>query len=312
MTCGIYAIVCTGSWRSYVGQTVNLETRFQDHIQLLRRQKHDNTSLQIDFDIYGEDSFNYEVIEKNDEIKLGEREIYWIEFGENLYNKTSKSRQIFLTEKEKERFWSWVEIKTLDECWNWFGAADKDGYGRLGFRRDGKKRMFRANRVAYYIINPNDDINLIVRHRCNNPKCCNPNHLCIGSSKENALDKRDNEKNYKLNWEIVKDLRNKFIENPNILPKDINFWFFNTYKIKIPNGHIISICLNQKWFDKQYVPPNRNLRYYLTDTDKALIDTYIKNGIPPVEIYNKLNQEHNIPTTSSNVCRYIRNIKIGE
>lgn len=310
MTCGIYAIVCTKTWRSYVGQSVTLESRFKWHLQELRRKIHNNIGLQKDFNIFGEVSFFYEIIEYCDELKLGDREAFWISNNDNLYNKTNPSRDIKLTSEEIKRFWNWVKIGGTDDCWEWFGASDKDGYGRLGFRRNGKKRMFRANRIAYFINNPQDDINLIIRHKCNNSKCCNPDHLCIGSNSQNALDKLDNKNNhYKLNWDIVNDLRNKFKENPYIKQQDLATWLYNEYKINIPASYLIKVCKNENWIDKNYYPPIRTIRYSPTDYDKEIILNYLNSGLPVQQILKKINVEHNIPISKTNIHRIIKKIK---
>lgn len=67
-------------------------------------------------------------------------------------------------------------------CWPWRGARDKDGYGRLG-------RGLRAHRFAFertYGPIPNG---LQVCHRCDNPPCCNPAHLFLGTIADNMRDK---------------------------------------------------------------------------------------------------------------------------
>lgn len=68
-------------------------------------------------------------------------------------------------------------------CWEWAGAREKDGYGTLEW--NGKKR--KAHRLAYeYFIGPVD--NLLVCHHCDNPPCINPQHLFLGTHKDNHLD----------------------------------------------------------------------------------------------------------------------------
>ena len=311
MTCGIYAIVCDKTWRSYVGQTVNLETRYHDHCQKLRRKAHENSELQRDFDFYGESAFHYEILEYlEDEHLAGQREAYWIDFGENLYNKTNPNIKIELTEEEKIRFWKWVDIKGEDECWNWFGAKDDDGYGKIGFKRNTKKRVFRSNRVSYFISNPESDIHLVVRHTCNNPSCCNPNHLITGTfsqNKKDILDKEDH--HYKLNWDLVNKIRVKFVENPNIKPLDLNKWAKENFDIELPRGYLVNVCMNENWIDFKYSPPNRTLKYYVTQSDRDLIKRYMNDGLTNTQIYKKVNYEHKIPISETSMNRTIQNIK---
>lgn len=84
-----------------------------------------------------------------------------------------------------ERFWEKVDIRGVDECWEWTHKRHESGYGI--FWLDGKNR--RANRVALILSGsiPEDD-SLMALHSCDNPPCCNPNHLRWGSAKDNTQD----------------------------------------------------------------------------------------------------------------------------
>lgn len=69
-------------------------------------------------------------------------------------------------------------------CWEW-QASLIDGYG--GFWYKGK--TFRSNRFAYLMFNGELEKGKDVLHSCNNRKCCNPNHLRLGTNQENVNDK---------------------------------------------------------------------------------------------------------------------------
>lgn len=86
------------------------------------------------------------------------------------------------------------------ECIEWTGAADKDGYGTVKLKG---RRVFKAHRLSYTLnIGPVPD-GLMVCHRCDNTKCVNPDHLFLGTAKDNKTDcvsKRRHVKGSELYW----------------------------------------------------------------------------------------------------------------
>ena len=84
---------------------------------------------------------------------------------------------IEFSEKDLKRFWSKVEKGGPEECWLWNKTLDKQGCGRILWQ----DRAYAAHRVAYMILR-GDPGNKTVLHTCDNPSCCNPNHLYLGGS----------------------------------------------------------------------------------------------------------------------------------
>ena len=78
-----------------------------------------------------------------------------------------------------------VNKKEEDECWNWTGVFDTDGYGEFMFN----KIHWRAHRASYFINKGSIPKGMVVMHSCDNTKCCNPRHLSIGTNLDNTLDK---------------------------------------------------------------------------------------------------------------------------
>lgn len=90
----------------------------------------------------------------------------------------------------------------LGKCWPWVAGRDKDGYGKMFFDR----RHMRTHRVSFIIANGSIDATLVVMHSCDNPPCCNPAHLSLGTIADNDRDRDNKEKtgNAKLSHDEVR------------------------------------------------------------------------------------------------------------
>jgi len=80
-------------------------------------------------------------------------------------------------------FWDYMD-RTESSCWEWKGYRNKDNYGQ--FQLKGKIRYTHC--VAYELAKGAIPEGMEVCHTCDNPPCCNPDHLWLGTHHDNMLD----------------------------------------------------------------------------------------------------------------------------
>lgn len=95
-----------------------------------------------------------------------------------------------MDEKDIARFWSKVDKNgpvirpELGACWVWLGAR-ANNYGRFSLFTPSRK-VFYAHRISWALTH--GDHSLCVLHHCDNPMCCNPAHLFLGTRPDNSRD----------------------------------------------------------------------------------------------------------------------------
>jgi len=156
-------------------------------------------------------------------------------------------------EKLVKRFFSKVDIKGDDECWNWLVHKNSDGYGTFKYNYT----SIPAHRMLWLIFNNEIPEKMYVLHTCDNPSCCNPKHLFLGTQKDNMIDMVNKGRNCnlkgeehggsKFTWKQVNEIRKLYL-TCNYTQKQLSLMYNSS------GGNIDSILNNKTWKDENYVP----------------------------------------------------------
>lgn len=93
----------------------------------------------------------------------------------------------------QNRFVQFVDVLGVGECWLWNARSKHPyGYGSFSMKNPyGAWRGYCSHRAVWLLFVGPIPEGLHVRHKCDNPPCCNPNHLELGTHQQNMQDRAD-------------------------------------------------------------------------------------------------------------------------
>lgn len=120
-----------------------------------------------------------------------------------------------------ERFEAKYTPEPNSGCWLWTGCRAAFGYGRINAADNGPAQVKNAHRVSWEMNKGEIPDGLCVLHKCDNPACVNPDHLFLGTRRDNVHDMVSKKRNRsgdqrgerhggrKLSSEDVRDIRKR-------------------------------------------------------------------------------------------------------
>lgn len=96
--------------------------------------------------------------------------------------------------------------RKVNDCLIWTKCANSDGYPRALIDGDANAKV---HRIVWEEASKQSASGFVVRHSCDNPMCINPEHLSLGSQKDNIVDrdKRQRHGASKLSHDAVRMIR---------------------------------------------------------------------------------------------------------
>lgn len=182
--------------------------------------------------------------------------------------------EIQYDEQFKARFSA--KLTRRNDCLEWTGYIQQNGYGQVGFRGG----LVSTHRAAWIIAHGAIAEGLFVCHHCDNRRCCNPEHLFLGTTQDNMNDMVSKGRHggsageahpkAKLTRIQVEEIRRRYAEE-NILQQQLAA----EYGVSKPT--VAALLRNRSWYDPDYTPLPKRIKMSGPNNRKVKGDTWSRN-----------------------------------
>lgn len=141
--------------------------------------------------------------------------------------------------KLSERFWS--KVKKSNGCWEWQACISTAGYGKIGY----KGKSIEAHRISYELSFGEIPNGMSICHSCDNRKCVRPDHLFVGSHRENMMDA-------KAKGRMVHGDSHWMVKYPELRMRGSSHPKSRLIEEEVSLIRLLSLVHNQKFLAKQF------------------------------------------------------------
>lgn len=146
--------------------------------------------------------------------------------------------------KIKDKILNNIIINKTTGCWEWQKCCSSDGYGQLSYNN----KQCTVHRLSYELFVNKIPLDKQILHSCDNPICCNPDHLRVGTNYDNVQDRQNRNRQAKGITHGRHKLTDNDIQEIRRLHSTGKYTHGNIAEVfDISRSHICNILNNKFW-----------------------------------------------------------------